>query len=202
MVGLIILVIAVTDLGVLIWATRVAYLLAKNRGWSRKKCWVTAVGSFLVIYLPLFWDYIPMLVLHNYYCATEAKWEVHVTADEWRTRNSPVGSNFYQDGDARVVSVGEYRRYLLNQRLAIDRKELVPVFPAIRREEARIVDIQNGEVLAEYVEFITGYGVFSVGGRGAWKFWMDTGACKGDIGYRANFGNYQREILGASGGAK
>lgn len=55
---------------------------ARKRGWSRNKSWLGAMYVFLLVYLPVFWDWIPTVVVHKYYCETEAGFWVYKTVDD------------------------------------------------------------------------------------------------------------------------
>jgi hypothetical protein len=148
----------------------------------------------MVFYLIPFWDWIPTVLAHRYYCAKEAKFEVLKSPDKWKIDNPDIAGRLKHISPPTFTRVGDYTRISLNQRLAIDQRDLVYVFLAVRRQEARLVDVKTGDVLARYVEFLAGYGSFAVGGEGAWKFWLDMGACDGGIGYRADFAKFERQV--------
>lgn len=110
MIGLIILVIGVIYLAALVVVSRSAYRLAKNKGLSKTKCRLAAAGGFLVIYLPVFWDHIPTLLAHNYYCSSEAGLWVYKTPEQWKKENQGAAetltdselSRFWVDPDSKT----------------------------------------------------------------------------------------------------
>ena len=53
---------------------------AKLLGWS----------AALVMYLIPFWDWLPTVATHQYYCATEAGFWVYKTVDQWKQENPGV----------------------------------------------------------------------------------------------------------------
>ena len=193
MIAIVIFLIAAVYLGVAIWAIRATYRGTRASGAGRVAQWTSAGLVALALYLIPFWDWIPTVVAHHYYCANEATFKVRKPIEQWMKENSEIVATLRPEQSVAGVEVNGFRRYAMNQRLAIDSKGATPVFLAVRREEARMVDVMNGEILAEYVEFLSGYGSFSVGGEGAWKFWLDTGACSGRVGFRESFGDFERQ---------
>ena len=63
----------------------VAY--AKRHG---KRSWLWPMLGFLVVFLPIFWDWIPTVVAHKYYCATEAGFWIYKTPEQWNKENPGV----------------------------------------------------------------------------------------------------------------
>ncbi|MDR3213236.1 MAG: hypothetical protein LBT71_04865 [Azoarcus sp.] len=66
---------------------RSAIRCARNSGTSAKR-W--GWGAALVMYLIPFWDWLPTVAVHQYYCATEAGVWVYKTFDQWRQDNPNV----------------------------------------------------------------------------------------------------------------
>ncbi len=60
---------------------------AKKNGKSAKRWGCSAA---LVMYLIPFWDWIPTVVAHQYYCATEAGFLVYKTVEQWKKENPGV----------------------------------------------------------------------------------------------------------------
>lgn len=197
MIGLIVLSILVVYLGAAIWATRATVRYVAASGGSRLKRWVWGGSVALIFYLIPFWDFVPMLIAHSYLCSAEAKFEIVKTAQQWREENAKEPNVLKRAVGAKGERVGDVTRYRLNERLVIEQKDLTFVFPGVRRAEARLIDSGNAQVLAHYVDFVTGYGHLMVGGNRSWKFWMDLGACvDGEASYSSRFFKYDYEILG------
>jgi hypothetical protein len=79
-VGTVYLLISV---GVVAWAVSHAKKAGKN---AKKWGW----GAVLVMWLIPFWDWIPTVVVHQYYCATESGFWVYKTLDQWKKENPGV----------------------------------------------------------------------------------------------------------------
>ncbi len=61
--------------------------------WARKhgrRSWVWGGVALLTMYHLMFWDLIPTLLIHKYYCATEAGFWVYKTQEEWVKENPGV----------------------------------------------------------------------------------------------------------------
>lgn len=62
-------------------------------GLARKrkiKGWKLGVPAGLCMYLIVFWDYLPTVLMHKYYCATEAGFWMYQTPEEWSVDNPGV----------------------------------------------------------------------------------------------------------------
>ena len=189
MIGLMVLVAAAIYLVALIGATWAAYRWAKKRGLPKLRCWLAAGGGFLVVYLPVFWDYIPTVVAHKYYCEKEAGFWIYKTLDQWKSENpgvmetlfapretvSPYQYEPYNDGHGKKTT------YFLNQRFnwIVSQQDDSRLLPIIRTEQL-VKDSQKNEVLARYVNFSTGNSIKNtVGPPGPLKFWLRESNCDG-----------------------
>lgn len=179
MIGLIVLIVSVVYFALLIWATRSAYRWAKKRGWSRGKCWGAAVGGFLVVYLPVFWDHIPTLIAHKYYCEKEAGFWVYKTPEQWKKENPEVA--LIKDGKTRYETLrhDEYMRISrvwVNERLYLQNMSNDEYAHAISRYEMIFADATTGSELAKSIDFRRGYGAALMTGQGRpfqeLKFWL------------------------------
>ena len=47
-------------------------------------------GAALVMWLIPFWDWLPTVAAHQYYCATESGFWVYKTLDQWKKENPGV----------------------------------------------------------------------------------------------------------------
>ncbi|MCE9571236.1 MAG: hypothetical protein K8R10_14735 [Rhodocyclales bacterium] len=174
LVGLYLLV----SLGVVIGA--VAY--ARKAGKSPKRWGWSAA---LVMYLIPFWDWIPTVAVHQYYCATEAGFWVYKTPEQWKKENpgvmetlvantgAPSRNEQVDDGHAKT------KVFILNDRFnwIVTQQDFSNVLPIIRSEQ-KVTDTKTNEVLARYVDFGTGNSVKNtVGPPGPLKFWLHSGHC-------------------------
>lgn len=158
-------------MGVVAWAVS----HAKKHGKSAMKWGCTAA---LVMYLIPFWDWIPTVAAHKYYCATEAGFWVYKTPEQWKVENPGVIEglvsnkgqvrDYVEDGDSFVRTSYMNQRFIyitkLNGRLPFNRW----------RVETEIVDGKTKEVLAREIDFTTSQERRG-GGWSGWKFWLDSG---------------------------
>ncbi len=187
MFGLIVLGLLGTYLLLLIGATVWAYRRAAKKGLPRHQRWLWAAGAFLLVYLPVFWDWIPTVVVHRYYCEREAGFWVYKTIDQWKVENPGVAETLvatkgapsryepYDDGHGKKDS------YLVNQRFnrVVSQQDISSLLPVIRIEQ-QVKDVQKNEVLARYVDFATGNSVkYTSGPPGPLKFWLHSAHCVG-----------------------
>ena len=87
MIGLIVLMVIGVYLAAFYLVVRATVRWARNNGRSTKRWgWIAA----LAMYLPVFWDHIPTVLLHQYLCATEQGFWVYKTVEEWQQENPGV----------------------------------------------------------------------------------------------------------------
>jgi len=142
-----------------------------------------------VMWLIPFWDWIPTVAVHKYYCSTEAGFWVYKTPEQWKQENpgvmetlpppsptgSPTKSERFDDGH------GKKNVYLLNDRFnwIVTRQDISSLLPIIRTEQI-VQDVKKNEVLARYIGFGAGNSVKNpVGPPGPLKSWLHTGNCTG-----------------------
>jgi hypothetical protein len=191
----------------LIWATRYGYRWAEKKGWTGKKRWLGAAYGFLIVYLPLFWDWIPTVAMHQYTCSTEAGFWVYKSVDQWKAENpgvmetlpvpssagSPIKYGHFDNG------YGESFTYLLNERFnwIITQQDISNFLPIIRIEQ-EVKDVQKNEVLARYVDLATGNSVKDpVGPPGSLKFWMRSQHCIGGERDQDNLRSFRENFYGS-----
>lgn len=61
--------------------------------WARRhnrRAWVWGGLAAFVMYNLMFWDWIPTVVMHRYYCSTEAGFWVYKTPEQWEKENPGV----------------------------------------------------------------------------------------------------------------
>lgn len=177
MIGLMLLIVAAIYFAVLVLATRAAYRWAKNKGLTKSKCRLVAVGGFLALYLPLFWDHIPTLMAHQYYCATEAGFWLYKAPEQWRKENPGVmetlSSNKGQVREFHGDNNNFVRKSYMNQRFTYISKHNGPLLFNRWRQEQKIIDSKTDEILARNVDFSTSQ-VRRQAGWSGWKFWLDS----------------------------
>lgn len=176
-VGLYLLV----SLGVVIGAT--AYARREGRS-ARRWGWSAA----LVMYLIPFWDWIPTVAVHQYYCATEAGFRVYKTPEQWKMENPGVMETLVANKGTPSTRRGDKPdfadTYVLNQRInKVVAEARVSSALHIFRHEETVVDRKAEEVLGRYVNYAAGYpnGLALGGppgaGLAALKFWLANPRC-------------------------
>lgn len=144
--------------------------------------WRWGIGAFLLIYLPIFWDWIPTVVAHKYYCEKEAGFWVYKTLDQWKAENPGVTEGLVVNKGAPSKRQGDMTNhtdtYFLNQRFNwVVKRYNAPLFNRWRHEQ-EVVDTKTNEVLARYVDFSTAQ-IRAGGGWYGWKFWLHNEHCIG-----------------------
>lgn len=87
MLGLAVLFFIGVYLLISLLAIKLAARWARNRG---RRGWVWGGIAAFAMYNLMFWDLIPTLIIHKYYCATEAGFWVYKTPEEWVKENPGV----------------------------------------------------------------------------------------------------------------
>lgn len=145
---------------------------AKKNGKSVKK-W--GWGAALVMYLIPFWDWIPTVAVHQFYCAKDSGFWVYKTLDQWKVENPGVMEGLHQ-----ILQPDQNMPYghlnILDERFAIEihRRKPIPFLPTSITEEL-LVDRKVGAVLAKGVSVGSGVGNMAVGG--GLKFWLNQEPC-------------------------
>ena len=186
----------------LVWATRRGWRWAQDRGWEGRKRWLGAAYGFLIVYLPVFWDWIPTVVAHHYYCSTESGFWVYKTPEQWKQENPGVMETLVEDKHSPFMRNGDDENHtdtqIINQRFRwiTEKRRMVFLLPAYEWKR-EILDANNGEVIARHIDFSSGKG------RDSLKFWVNTESCSDGIKNRNALYHFVEVIVNANkGGAK
>jgi hypothetical protein len=158
MLGLVVLFV----IGVYLVVSALVVLLAAR--WAKKRGrrgWVWGGVAAFAMYNLVFWDLIPTLAMHKYYCATEAGFWVYKTPEQWVKENPGGLGTLSQRADPspenlnRVPIPQNTERTGLTQRFFEDvtREE---VFLSMSRAEEKFFDAETGVIIARSIEFILG----------------------------------------------
>jgi hypothetical protein len=186
MFGLMVLVVAGMYLLISVLVVRAAIGYARRNGKNPKRwAWSAALGMYLLV----FWDWVPTVVAHKYYCSTEAGFWVYKTVDQWKAENPEVLEtlvsnrgqvrDYVQDGDSYI------RTGYMNQRFLYISKRNGRLLFNRWRKETEIVDGRTKEVLAREIDFYTSHEKPQAGWNG-WKMWL----------YRERCGTYAHRDAG------
>lgn len=189
MFGLAYLVAFVLYLLISIGVVRWAINYARKNGKSAKR-W--GWGAAFVMYSIVFWDWIPTVAVHQYYCAKDSGFWVYKTLDQWKAENPGVMEtlttprvwqhDYTSGGD--VVHI--------NQRfdLAYDKKgeQFLHLWP----DDRKLIDVKSGEVMARLVDFNSYAPEW-----GDLKFWTSIKHCSSGQENAIKFGNFYLQFKGA-----
>ena len=163
------------SIGVVAWAISYA---KKNSKSVKKWGWSAA----LVMYMIPFWDWIPTVATHQYYCAKDSGFWVYKTLDQWKAENPGVlDTLIYNKGEpsSRQGDMQNYAdTYFVNQRFNWVVKQNGQFLFNRWRHERELFDTKTHELLARYVDFSTSQEQRQAGWSG-WKFWLDSEHCIG-----------------------
>lgn len=156
----------------------------------KKNVWLWGGCAAFIMCNLIFWDWIPTVAVHEYYCSSQAGFWVYKTADQWKVENpgvletlpkprptgSPLESTKFDDNH------GERDIFHRNDRfdLIVTRQDLFDLLPIIRKEE-ELKDVKKDEVLARYVDFSAGHTIRHKSDRlpGGIKIWLNNENCNG-----------------------
>lgn len=181
------------SIGVVAWAVS----HAKKNGKSTKR-W--GWGAALVMYMIPFWDWLPTVAVHQFYCAKDSGFWVYKTLDQWKAENPGVMETLETNKGAPSTRQGDMENYtdtyLLNQRINKIVKQNGPLLFNRWRHEEMLVDAKNDEVLARYINFSTSQERQQAGWNG-WKFWLSSRNCiDGGAHNDAQFYEFKHQFLG------
>ena len=201
MFGLIVLIVFVVYLSLLVWATRRGWRWGiETKGWAGRKRYLGAAIGFLIVYLPVFWDWLPTVAVHQYYCATDSGFWVYKTLEQWKKENPGVMETLVANKDEPSSRQGDMVNYadtyFVNQRINWVVKHNGKLLINRWRHERELIDIKSNEVLARYVDFSTSQEQRQAGWSG-WKFWLDSEHCAGGLERAINSAEFFKQFKGA-----
>lgn len=203
MLGLIVILVLGGYLALSIFLVVVTYKSQRKKGRAGRKAWLPAVLVGLVMYLLVFWDHIPTIVAHNYYCDKYAGLTVYKTLEEWKEENPGVVETLSLGKESGPFAIDKNTiRFKLNQIVVYDTVDKGEVLNIIRRTSL-LRDEKNNMVLVKYVDFNTDIMNFSLGTRGFrdYKFWLSRNSCEpviNNINFN-KFRDYKRGLQNMEG---
>lgn len=147
---------------------------AKKRGIPG---WKGGVITAVVMYLLMFWDFIPFHVAHKYYCSTEGGFTLNKTLEAWKQENPGVAETLTHKRVSNYTKRDNIERYQLNQRFVWEIGS-TRHFLGIRKSDNRVVDIKTDEILAQYVDFSSGQSSLEPDEFRDFKFWLYVNSCE------------------------
>jgi hypothetical protein len=178
MIGLIGLIVIVVYAALIIKVTRVGWRMGlqsygANVPERKTRAYLYGFAGFCLITLPVFWETIPTYVTYKLAVHQEAGLKIHKTFEQWRSENPDVTAELLrQRGGGYIALPSGAMRYPINPRISSD-TQLDKRFFTVILHRKKLVDLRTSEVLAEYVEVLSGNsGGLASGGDGWWKFWL------------------------------
>ena len=199
--GAVILPLMALYLGLLIWASWYGWRWARRRNYPTGKRAFCAFGGFLIVYLPLMWDWIPTELAHRYYCKKEAGLWIYKTLDQWKAENPGVYEMlvYNKDRPYKVYyddKTGSKSVNFLNERISYssERKRIFS-FLILKKKMLEIVDSKNNEVLVRYIDFNYNGGSPAIGT--GYKIWMVRSRCSSGLVLQNQFFDILKIFEGA-----
>jgi hypothetical protein len=174
------------------WLTDWAARKAKARGIAG---WKWGLPMALLMYHLVFWDWVPTVVAHQYYCSKYGGFTVYKTLEEWKVENPGVAEGLVSMKGATSTNTENRVRHELNQRFAWDIIKTNKSF-GIGERNNQIIDKKTGEMLASFVDYSTNIsGIIRSEERNIrdYKVWMSKMLCEPDAVSKGKF--YQFESL-------
>lgn len=171
---------------------KLAIRYARNNDLNAKR-W--GLAAALIMYLIPFWDWVPTVVAHKYYCSKYGGFTIYKNFDDWKAENPGVAETLVPIKGVVSSNTENMIRYELNQRFSwgiIKTNKLL----GIGESNNQIIDKKTGEILASFVDFSTNVGAIAVLGLDNirnLKAWMKYDLCEPDAISKGKF--YQFESL-------
>lgn len=145
-----------------------AFVVGGVTGWAKKhgrSAWKWGGLAAFVMYNLVFWDLVPTLVAHKYYCETKAGFWVYKTPEQWQQENPGVAETLDRKLEPKSEIIGGIQRFWLTQRFFNDVTRTV-IFHSLSRTEDTFYDAQTGAIIAHSVNYFRGRSgnVFGLGG--------------------------------------
>jgi len=175
--GLVVLVVLAVYGALLIGAMLCGWLWGRRKQGSRRKAAAYAGIGFLVVYLPIFWNHLPVLLRHKWLCARDAGFTQYVDPAAWRAEHAD---------EILQLTADEQRAYkvrktsddssvwiiyggLLETRSTTERSSFlnVPIF----RFEEQITSAAGQQLLAKEVDYQL------IGSRDDIRSWIFPSSC-------------------------
>jgi hypothetical protein len=141
--------------------------------------WHYGLPAFLIMYLPIFWDHIPTMVVLQYQCMNNAGLTVYKTPEQWKAENPGVADQLIPFDDIKTYRGNGFTYYKLNERFNWETHWRTLPLGLVYADIDRVVDSETNEILVERRDYSTGVGNFLVGGADLrdYKIWLGVPKC-------------------------
>jgi hypothetical protein len=156
---------------------RGAWRLGRKDGGTKVRGLAFAGVGFLVVYLPVFWNLVPLEMVFRKKCATDAGFVAIKPPEQWAAENgarlvSLSNVDPYKMLDSRTLAPGLSRHEFLGGLLAreylVDEQQQMGM--TVTRTESRLIDVSTDALLAKSANY-------SVGPSGDLRVWLLRQSC-------------------------
>jgi hypothetical protein len=201
MFGLIVVIALAVYLAFIVAVTLYSWRSAKKKKLPLRTRFFAATLGFLIVYLPVFWDHIPTVLIHGYYCDKEAGFWIYKGLHQWKLENPGVLEKLVaRKGDPHShTSENDNESYVdtyfLNERFNMIESRRGKLFLNRWRHERLLIDAKTNDVLGKYVDFSTSQQKPMAGWSG-WKLWLQKDNCQGGMENAISSANWIRQFKG------
>lgn len=157
--GLVVLVVVAVYGALMIGAMLCGWFWGRRKQGSRRKAAAYAGIGFLVVYLPIFWNHLPVLLRHKWLCARDAGFTQYVDPAAWRAEHADeirrLTAEELRRSERREepdgFSVSNFYGGLLDNRSKVEKSSFlnVPIF----RSEWQLSSAASQQLLAKEVDY-------------------------------------------------
>ncbi|HMN14928.1 MAG TPA: hypothetical protein PKD55_21630 [Bellilinea sp.] len=173
MLGLVVIAFIAAYLAV---SVLVVWLTVRWAETHNRRPWVWGGLAAFAMYNLVFWDWIPTVAMHKYYCETEAGFWVYKTPEQWAKENPGVLETLepYPNPKWGAVKLNNSKADKFNERFGKwDTRQESLGGLSIQRKEISIVDLVTQETLLRRVDFLSGPRQAGA----VWKSWLIKDSC-------------------------
>jgi hypothetical protein len=162
-----------------LWAYRIAQKYGQRGRWG-------ATLAALLLLGPIFWDWLPTLALHQYYCAKDAGYWQYQSPQQWLAQHPEARgedwSRLYRahgkTGPLQDINKNTFRSWA-SRWMYVEQTESIMWFETISRREQKLVSAKENIVIARSVDYFRGKkNMFSVAtpeNFSDYKIWLSAG---------------------------
>lgn len=158
MIAILYLVFFIVYISISIWAIRKGYQFAKVK---YQRGWVGALAAAFIMYNLVFWDWIPVILMHKYYCETEAGFWEYKTPEQWlKEHPEVVGQDWSEYSSFRTEYIRKtygntLKRYWFGSSVyrEVAQHSKIDLTKTIYKREDKVVDVKTGQILFKSTNF-------------------------------------------------
>ena len=188
MLGLIVVTGFILYFWLLYWVTRRAYLWAIQRGHTKLRSAMVGFFGFLLIYLPIFWDFLPLLVMKKYYCAKDGGFTLYQTPEQWISENPDKARNaFFYKG----VPPRDKYGFQASGNYFVNRVSTSTVIDGwLDKYEYEFIDVEKNKAMFIRRSYLSrrGFSVSEVSLE-RYKFWLNMSHCENENSLESKYIN-------------